>query len=77
MKWWLYYQHLSIRLQYRSYFTQEIFLIGNFVNHVEQQNKINRLRDTYVVLSALVQFNSLFKPCSLNLLFYSLKHPIL
>ena len=77
MKWWLYYQHLSVRLQYCSYLIQEIFLIGNFVNHVEQQNKINWLRHTYFVFSALVQYNSLFKPCSLNLLFYSLKHPIL
>ena len=35
MEWWFYYEHLPFGFEYYSYLIKKLFLIGNFVYHIE------------------------------------------
>ena len=48
MEWWFYYENVSVRFQYWSYLIKILFLIGDFVKHIESKNEINILWYAYV-----------------------------
>jgi len=77
MKWRLDDEYLTIRFEHCSNLTKKRFLLLNFVNHIKQQNKINMLRHTYLVLFTLMQCDSSLKFCSFHFVPNFLKHPFL